>query len=132
DELKNAAANARRPAAELAEEDLKRYKSGDYLAQLKDLLGQVENAKSDLSQQEDREAWAHRMVKKGYQTPSQAQAETSRKESFQLTLNKVSLNLDVLVKYTKVSDLTKFLTNNVDKANGGGGFEETQRQLERT
>jgi multidrug resistance efflux pump len=131
EELKNAAANARRPAAELAEEDLKRYKSGDYLAQLKDLLGQIENSKSDLSQQEDREAWSYRMVKKGYQTSSQAQAETSRKESYQLTLNKVSLNLDVLVKYTKISDLTKYLTSDPSAA-GKGGLEEQQRNLERT
>jgi multidrug resistance efflux pump len=131
EQLKNATANSRRPAMELAEEDLKIYKSGDYLGQLKDLLGQIENAKSDLSQQEDREAWAYRMVKKGYQTSSQAQAETSRKESYQLTLNKVTLNLDVLVKYTKISDLTKYLTNN-PTSNTGGGLEEMQRALERT
>jgi multidrug resistance efflux pump len=131
EELKRASANARRPATELAEEDVKKYKSGDYLGQLKDLLGQIENAKSDLSQQEDREAWSYRMVKKGYQTSSQAQSETSRKESFELTLNKLMLNLDVLVKYTKTSDLTKYLTNN-PTAGGNGGFEEMQRALERT
>jgi multidrug resistance efflux pump len=131
DDLKNAEANAKRPAMDIAREDLKKYRSGDYLAQLKDILGQVETAQSDLSQQEDREAWAYRMVKKGYQTASQAQAETSRKDALQLTLNKQTLALDVLVKYTKISDLTKYLSNNVDKANGGG-LEEMQRALERT
>jgi len=34
-------------------------------------MGQIENARSDLSQQQDREAWAKRMAKKGYQTASQ-------------------------------------------------------------
>jgi multidrug resistance efflux pump len=130
-ELKDAEANAKRPAMEIAQEDLKKYKSGDYLAALKDNLGQIETAQSDLSQQEDREAWAYRMVKKGYQTASQAQAETSRKDALQLTLNKQTLALDVLVKYTKVSQLTQYLTNNT-AAGGNGGFEEMQRALERT
>jgi multidrug resistance efflux pump len=121
-ELKNAGANVRRPARQLADEDLKKYQSGDYLAALKDTLGQIENAQSDLSQQEDREAWAYRMMKKGYQTASQAQAETSRKESYQLTVNKAALQLDVLVKYTKISQLTAYIT----------ALEEAQRNLERT
>jgi multidrug resistance efflux pump len=120
-ELKSAESNARRPAMDLANEDLKNYKSGDYLAALKDNLGQIETAQSDLSQQEDREAWAYRMVKKGYQTASQAQAETSRKDALQLTLNKQMLNLDVLVKYTKIQTLTQNVTD----------LEEAQRALER-
>src|SRR5262249_10529000 len=97
-----AAADMRRPAAEIAREDLKRYQTGDYVAALKDVLGQVETAQSDLEQQEDREAWAYRMVRKGYQTPKQAQSETSRREALQLTLNKQVLGLDVLVRYTRV------------------------------
>lgn len=111
DELKNAEVNAKRPAMDIANEDLKKYKSGDYLAALKDNLGQIETAQSDLTQQEDREAWAYRMVKKGYQTASQAQAETSRKDALQLTLNKQTLGLDVLVKYTKIQTLTQTLTD---------------------
>jgi multidrug resistance efflux pump len=121
EELKNAKANSRRPAADIANEDLKKYTTGDYLAALKDNLGQIETAQSDLSQQEDREAWAYRMVKKGYQTASQAQSETSRKESYQLALNKQTLALDVLVKYTKIQTLTQTLTD----------LEEAQRALER-
>jgi multidrug resistance efflux pump len=120
-EVVQAGAGLRRPTRELAEEDLRRYKTGDYLALLKDALGQIDTAQSDLSQQEDREAWALRMVKKGYQTPSQSQAETSRKEALQLTLNKQTLALDVLVKYTKVSDLTQKITD----------LEEAQRALDR-
>jgi multidrug resistance efflux pump len=107
-ELK-AAAGTRRPTAEIAKEDLKKYKTGDYLAALKDAMGQVETARSDLEQQEDREAWAYRMVRKGYQTANQAQAETSRKDGLLLTLNKQALALDVLVRYTKVSQLTQYL-----------------------
>jgi multidrug resistance efflux pump len=106
----------------LAEEDLKKFASGDYRALLQDALGQIENATSDLNQQEDREAWALRMAKKGYQTPSQAQAETLRKESYLLTVNKAQLNLQVLVRFTKDSQLTGYIT----------ALEEAQRTLERT
>ncbi len=106
----------------LADEDLKKFTSGDYRAALQDALGQIENSQSDLNQQEDREAWALRMAKKGYQTPSQAQSETLRKESYLLTVNKANLNLEVLVRYAKDSQLTGFIT----------ALEEAQRALERT
>ncbi len=105
------ASNFGRDPAQLATEDLVKFKSGDYLALVKDALGQIENAKSDLSQQEDREAWAFRMAKKGYQTASQAQAETLRKESFQLTLNKVNLNLENIVKSQKLKDLNTYISD---------------------
>jgi multidrug resistance efflux pump len=121
EELKRAARDARRPAREVAAEDLKRYKTGDYLAALKDSLGQVETAESDLSQQEEREAWALRMVKKGYQTPKQAQTETALKGNYQLAVGKATLALDVLVKYTKVQTVTQYV----------GALEEALRSLDR-
>jgi multidrug resistance efflux pump len=121
EEVSSANRNARRPAREIAAEDLKKYRTGDYLAALKDSLGQVETAEADLSQQEDREAWALRMVKKGYQTTKHAQAETDLKENYRLALNKVALALDVLVKYTKVQTLTQYL----------GDLEEARRGLDR-
>jgi len=105
------ASNFGRDPVQVATEDLVKFKSGDYLALVKDALGQIENARSDVSQQEDREAWAYRMAKKGYQTASQAQAETLRKESFQLTLNKVSLNLENIVKSQKLKDLNTFISD---------------------
>ncbi len=114
-------ANFGRNSVLIAQNDLVKFKAGDYLALVKDCMGQIENAKSDLSQQEDREAWSYRMAKKGYQTLSQAQAETSRKESYQLTLNKVSLNLENIVKSQKLKDLNTFISD----------LEEAQRALDR-
>src|SRR6202044_2087871 len=108
--------------AEIAEEDLKKYKTGDYLQKLKDDLGQIETASSDLSQQEDREAWAYRMAKKGYRTPSQAQAETALTERRKLVLAKTKLQLDILTKYTKTRQLTIRITN----------LEDALRTLQRT
>lgn len=103
------ASNFNRDAEDLAQEDLKIFKSGDYLAIVKDCMGQIENAKSDLSLQQDREQWAYRMAKKGYQTASQAQAETSRRESYDLSLAKVKLNLANIVKSSKLKDLNTYL-----------------------
>jgi multidrug efflux pump subunit AcrA (membrane-fusion protein) len=121
-EVKAAARADRRAAREIAAEDLRRYRTGDYLSALKESLGQVESAETDLSQEEDRESWMYRMVKKGYQTSSQARAESAHKETYQLALNKAILGLDVLVKYTKVSQLTQYLT----------ALEVARRGLERT
>jgi multidrug resistance efflux pump len=135
-ELK-AAADTHRPAAEIAQEDLKRHKTGDYVASLKDALGQVETARSDLEQQEDREAWAYRMVKKGYQTAGQAQAETSRKDALRLTLNKQTLALDVLVRYTRVQALTQYLRaveearRNRERVADQARAKETQARIDR-
>ena len=50
------------------------------------------------------------MAKKGYQTPSQAQSEKSRTASYTLALNKVTLQLDVLVKYKKIQMLSQYVT----------------------
>jgi multidrug resistance efflux pump len=117
-ELKGAAGHGGRSAREIAAEDLKQYRTGDYLAALKDSLGQLETAESDLAQQEEREAWALRMVKKGYQTAKQADAETLLKGMYRLAANKTALALDVLVRYTKVQTLTQ-LTGDVEEARRG-------------
>jgi HlyD family secretion protein len=121
-ELRAATRADSRAAQEIAAEDLKKYRTGGYLSALKDSLGQVEGAETDLSQEEDREAWTYRMARKGYQTANQALRESALKETYQLALNKAILGLDVLVKYTKVSQLTQYLT----------AMEEARRGLERT
>jgi multidrug resistance efflux pump len=74
---------------ELARIDLQKYLEGDYPQNLKDVNGRIKTAESDLEQQRDRAAWAQRMVKKGYQTVSQAQAEQSKQESLDIALAKV-------------------------------------------
>lgn len=83
-------------ALKLAEIDLEKYLKGDYEQKLKDYQGQIKVAESDVEQQRERAAWAQRMVKKGYQTASQAQAEQSRLESLQLTLAKAQEQYRVL------------------------------------
>ncbi|HEV3443374.1 MAG TPA: hypothetical protein VG099_01970 [Gemmataceae bacterium] len=79
----------KRTAFELAKIDLEKYQKGDFPQSLKDVDGRVKIAESDLEQQRDRAAWAQRMLKKGYYTVSQADAEQSTLQSKQLGLDKV-------------------------------------------
>jgi multidrug efflux pump subunit AcrA (membrane-fusion protein) len=88
-------------AIELAELDLEKYHDGEYPQTLKDILGRIKMAESDKDMQKDRAAWAGRMVKKGYLTNSQAEAEMSHLESNDLALQKVREELRVLNDYTK-------------------------------
>ncbi len=84
-------------ALELAKIDLQKYLEGDFPAKLKDYQGQVFLAESDVEEQRDRVAWAQRMVKKGYYTTSQAQAEQSKLDGFDQTLRLKRENLRVLI-----------------------------------
>jgi multidrug resistance efflux pump len=81
----------------LAKIDLQKYLEGDFPQSLKDVNGRIKTAESDLEQQRDRAAWAQRMVKKGYQTVSQAQAEQSKQESLEISLAKVMEEKRVLI-----------------------------------
>ncbi len=91
----------------LAQITLKKFIEGDYPANLSDLEGKVKTADGDLEQQRDRAAWAQRMLKKGYQTISQAQAEESRLESYELAKKKAETDLYVLKSFTKEHDETQ-------------------------
>jgi RND family efflux transporter MFP subunit len=71
---------------DLAKIDLEKYVKGDYEQTKKTLLGNIKTSESDLEQYRDRAAWSARMVKKGYQTPSQAQADQSKLEGAELKL----------------------------------------------
>ncbi len=79
----------KRTALELARIDLEKYEKGDFPQSLKDVEGRIKVAESDLEQQRDRAAWAQRMLKKGYYTVSQSDAEQSKLQSNELSLAKV-------------------------------------------
>lgn len=95
---------------ELKRIDLQKYLEGDYPQAIKDVEGRMKIAESDVEQQRDRAAWSLRMVKKGYQTVSQGQAEQSKLESLEIALKKVREEKRVLtdpqfgVKKREVTD----------------------------
>jgi multidrug resistance efflux pump len=81
---------------QLARIDLKNFLEGAFPADLKVKLGAIKQAESNVEQQRDRAAWAQRMVKKGYQTASQSQAEQAKLDGFELDLAKAREDLRVL------------------------------------
>jgi multidrug efflux pump subunit AcrA (membrane-fusion protein) len=93
-------------ALELAKLDLVKYLQGDYQQALKDVLGRTSMAESDLDMRRDRAAWAQRMVRKGYLTTSQAQAEQALLESARIALDKVLEERRVLDRFTYVRTKT--------------------------
>ncbi|HEY1376027.1 MAG TPA: hypothetical protein VGF55_04505, partial [Gemmataceae bacterium] len=105
--------------------DLKNFLEGAFPADLKAKQGAIKIAESNVEQQRDRAAWAERMVKKGYQTVSQAQAEQAKLESFEIDMAKAQEDLRVL---TDPVFGTKRLTE-TDKSNA---VAEAERALART
>jgi multidrug efflux pump subunit AcrA (membrane-fusion protein) len=94
-------------AIDVAEQNLKKWVEGDYPQQLHDLEGQIQTSESNLLQEEDRMAWVSRMVKKGYWTASQEEAEKALLTGYKLDLQKKQEQKAVLTKYTDpVSRLT--------------------------
>jgi len=87
----------KRTAWELAKIDLEKYQKGDFPQALKQVEGDIKIAESDAEQQRDRAAWGQRMLKKGYYTVSQAEAEQSKLQSLELTLAKKIEEKRVLV-----------------------------------
>ncbi|MFL5340063.1 MAG: hypothetical protein ACJ8F7_07920, partial [Gemmataceae bacterium] len=87
-------------AIALAEQNLEKWIKGDFPQQLHDLEGQIQTAESNLLQQEDRTSWAARMVKKGYMTASQEEAEQATLNGDKLALQQKSELKKVLTDYT--------------------------------
>lgn len=81
---------------QLAIIDLEKYQKGDFPQALKDVEGRIKVAESDAEQQRERAAWAQRMLKMGYYTVSQSDAEQSKLQSYELTLAKVQEERRVL------------------------------------
>jgi len=85
---------------QLARQQLEEWIKGDFPEQQHDLEGQIQTAESAVLQQEDRTSWAARMVKKGYMTASQLDAEEVNLKGDKLALMKVQEQSKVLLEYT--------------------------------
>jgi multidrug resistance efflux pump len=84
----------------LAEQNYDKWVKGDYPQQEHDLEGQIKTAEANFHQQDDRTAWAARMVKKNYMTASQLEAEEANLDGYRLNLQKLTEQLSVLRNYT--------------------------------
>jgi HlyD family secretion protein len=84
----------------LAKRQLEQWVKGDFPQQLHELEGEILVNESAVLQQEDRTAWAGRMVRKGYMTASQLEAEQANLKANKLTLQKFREQKKVLVQFT--------------------------------
>ncbi len=96
---------------ELAEIDLQKYLKGDYEQARQDVLGRLRLAESDREMWQDRVAWSGRMLKKGYLTSNQLQAEASQSDSSEIALDKVREELRILERFTKRRMLAELESN---------------------
>lgn len=85
---------------ELVDLDLKKYLQGEYEQLRKDIKGRLKVAQSDQEMWLDRVAWSKRMVKMGYVSRSQAEAEEARLESADISLQKIEEELRVLEQFS--------------------------------
>src|SRR6516225_1073975 len=92
---------AAKGALDLALLDLEKFEEGDFPRTLRDLTGRIEIAEADRDIQQDRAAWARRMVKKGYLTKTQADAEQFRLQSNETAVAKLREEMRVLTTYGK-------------------------------
>lgn len=92
---------------ELSKLELEKYQKGDYEALRKDVKSRLLLAQSDLEMWNERVAWANRMVKKKFITPTQAEAEEARARSAKVALDKIVEELRVLENYTRIHETTR-------------------------
>lgn len=112
------------------EEDLKAELAADkkgksvceYVQMRNDIEGRIETARSDREMWLDRASWSQRMVKKGFLSRSQAEADRSRLDSADFNLRKVQNELDILRVFLLERNLTDLWSK----------VKEAERALERT
>lgn len=78
----------------------------EFLQARSEIKGLLNDARSTQEQAEDRAAWSQRMVKKGYLSRSQAEADQARLDSAKNNFRKIQLQLEILHKYTLETTVT--------------------------
>jgi multidrug resistance efflux pump len=124
-------------ALDLALLDLEKFQEGDFPRTLRDLQGRIQIAEANRDIQRDRAAWARRMVKKGYLTQTQADAEQFLFQSNETAVAKLREEMRVLTSYGKSrteSDLKNKCDEcrrNLERVGRQGAAKEIQADSER-
>jgi multidrug efflux pump subunit AcrA (membrane-fusion protein) len=74
--------------------------NSEFLQTLNDIEGRIEVARADREQALDRFSWSNRMVKRGYVSRSQADADKAKLQSYEISLQKVQGERDIFMKFT--------------------------------
>ncbi|MBM3997099.1 MAG: hypothetical protein FJ303_23555 [Planctomycetes bacterium] len=78
-----------------------------YLQEVSAYEGVIVQARSDLDNWQDRADWSQRMVKKGFYSLSQADADQNRLESMAISLKKAQGDLDIYRIFEREKNVTK-------------------------
>jgi HlyD family secretion protein len=119
-------------ALDVAKLALQAYREGDEVQVESSYMGQIALAKSDLSRQEDRVAWAERMVEKGYVSPAQLSSERLSLQKMKVSLRRSELALDIFRHFTAPKELLSFRSQIIG-AQATLGFQDIKlnREVER-
>ena len=105
----------------LAQLDLEKYREGEYPQEEKALSGEVALAEEESLRAEENYEFSRSMVKKGYKTPNEAEADRIAVRSAELKLQQAREKLKVLTEYTKKRQIAELTANAT----------EYERELER-
>jgi len=114
----------------IAEIGLTSYLEGTVKQSQQQFEGQLALNRSSLSRQEDRLAWTHRMLEKGYTSISQLSAEEEALMRLKITIEQVQMSYDNFRRYT-VPRETRSLKSRVEGAKSNLIYQATRLKLER-
>lgn len=106
---------------ELAKLDLRKYEEGDYKQELSTIEGEMKLAQEDLTRAKETLEFTQRLIKKGYATQSQLEADKLAVTKAQITLGVATTKGDLLEKFTRDRTLAELRAN----------AKEFERELER-
>ena len=101
--------------------DLEKYREGEYPQQEKELSGEVALAEEESLRAVENYEFSRNMVKKGYKTPNEAEADRIAVRSAELKLQQAREKLKVLTEYTRKREIAELTANAT----------EFERELER-
>jgi HlyD family secretion protein len=78
-----------------------------YLQDISGYVGTIQTAESDKSSWMDRASWSQRMVKKGFYSLSQADADKTRLDSMEIALRKAEGDLDIYKIFDREKNVAK-------------------------
>ncbi|WP_406695959.1 efflux RND transporter periplasmic adaptor subunit [Singulisphaera sp. Ch08] len=114
---------------EIAEINLKSYLEGSVRQAEQEFEGQVALNTSGLARQEDRLAWAQRMLTKGYASLSQVSGEEETLLRLKFGLEQIQMSYQNYRRYSLPRD-TRSLQSQVEGARANLGYQSTRLKLE--
>ncbi len=94
-------------ALSFAEEDLEKYKNGEYPNKLNETIGSVTLAEEELQRANDKYEWSKKLYKEKYLSETELKSDELSWKRAELSLKTAEGNLDLLERYTYKREVTK-------------------------